>query len=88
MTEAVQTALVWFHQTAPEAANLIAVTQSENSRTRALLLRCGAVPVRTFVEHGAEQTQYQFSGSDPTRWAALGDQKHRRWMEWLARRPR
>ena len=64
-TEAVETAVAWFYETVPEAVSLIAVTQSENTRTRALLLRCGAVQARTFTEHGAEQTEYRFSRPDP-----------------------
>lgn len=65
MTEAVKTAIAWFYETAPDVESLLAVTQSENTRTRALLLRCGAVQARTFTEHGAEQTEYRFSCPDP-----------------------
>ena len=58
MTEAVTTAVAWFYDTASEGGDLIAVTQADNVRTRALLLRCGAFQQLAFTEHGAEQAQY------------------------------
>lgn len=61
MTEALSKAILWFFDVTPDVNELIAVTQSDNRRTRALIVRCGASYNKTFSEHGVEQTQYLFS---------------------------
>lgn len=61
MTEAVPAVILWLFDNVPEAQEVIAVTQSDNERTRALLLRCGAIYDKTFREHEAEQMQYVFA---------------------------
>ena len=60
MSEAVARASEWFFEAKP-GQNLIAVTQRENARTQALLVRAGGVCESTFVEHGTEQFQYRFA---------------------------
>lgn len=65
MSEAVARATGWFSEVAPDQ-DLIAVTQVDNARTQALLRRAGGVCENTFLEHGAEQSQYRFSLARPS----------------------
>ena len=60
MSEAVARATEWFFDAMP-GEDLIAVTQVDNARTQSLLRRAGGVCESTFLEHGAEQSQYRFS---------------------------